>query len=116
MFSDMGGCPAKACITIAVTCETENDYSVPNAFTPNGDGNNDKFCLQGWSGCLTEFNVLIFNRWGEKVFESTDPDFCWDGLYKNIPLDPDVFVYVIKAKKSNRAEPINKKGNITLLR
>jgi len=116
VLSDNGGCPAKACITISVTCETDNDYSVPNAFSPNGDGNNDKFCLQGWSGCLAEFSVLIFNRWGEKVFESADAGFCWDGLYKNIPLDPDVFVYVIRAKKTSRTEPITKKGNITLLR
>ncbi len=113
--SELNSCISKACTDIIVTCETNNDYSVPNAFTPNGDNNNDIFCLQGWDVCITNFNVMIFDRWGEKVYESTNFNFCWDGIYNGKLLDAAVFVYVINATKLNK-DKINKKGNITLIR
>jgi len=112
--SELNGCTSKKCVDIVVTCEIGYDHSVPNAFTPNGDGHNDVFCLQGWTDCITNFSVLIFDRWGEKVFESTDPSFCWDGIYKGELMNSAVFVYLIKATK--KKEQINKKGNITLIR
>jgi len=107
-------CVSKACVTVRAGCENASDFSVPNAFTPNGDGNNDAFCLQGWSECTTNFNVVIFDRWGEKIYESNNPSFCWDGTYQGKPLSNDVFVYVIKA--TYKKTVINKKGNITLVR
>lgn len=112
--SQLNGCVATKCIDITVTCEIGYDHSVPNAFTPNGDGHNDAFCLQGFTDCITNFSVMIFDRWGEKVFESNDPSFCWDGVYKGQLMNAAVFVYVIKATK--KKEQINKKGNITLIR
>lgn len=114
--SVLGTCMSKACMDVIVSCETNNDFSVPNAFTPNGDYNNDELCLEGWNECITDFNVMIFNRWGEKVFESNNSSFCWDGIYKGRLLDAAVFVYVIRAKKYNVAAAIIKKGNITLIR
>jgi len=93
----------------------EHSFSLPNAFTPNGDLENDSFCLKGWSFCNEEFKVMIFSRWGEKVFESTDPNFCWDGRYKGQVLSADVYVYHIKATYKGN-ELVNKKGNITLIR
>jgi gliding motility-associated-like protein len=100
---------------VVVTCETNNDFSVPNAFTPNGDNNNDEFCLRGWNECTSDFRILIFDRWGEKIFESQNPSFCWDGIYKGQALNAGVFVYVLQAKKSN-GDLLEKKGNITLIR
>lgn len=114
--SSQGNCFSEACINVVVSCESSNDLSVPNAFTPNGDHNNDEFCLQGWNECITNFNVMIFNRWGEKVFESVNSSFCWDGIYKGKLLDAAVFIYVITAKKFNSVEGFTKKGNITLIR
>ncbi len=112
--SQLNGCVSTKCIYINVTCEIGYDHSVPNAFTPNNDGHNDTFCLQGWTDCITDFTVMIFDRWGEKVFQSNDPSFCWDGIYKGQLMNAGVFVYVIKATKIK--EQINKKGNITLIR
>ena len=56
---------------------------LPNVFTPNGDGNNDHFKLKGTSDpCYDFMSVTIFNRWGQKVFESDDSNFKWDGTHK----------------------------------
>jgi gliding motility-associated-like protein len=108
-------CYTATCITIEVLCGNTGDLSVPNAFTPNNDGRNDMFCLQGWSRCNTFFNVMIYNRWGEIIFESNDPDFCWDGKYNGELMNAGVFIYAITASFNNE-EKITKKGNITLIR
>jgi gliding motility-associated-like protein len=108
------GCITPACTKVEVLCFSERDFSVPNAFTPNGDKNNDEFCLQGWDYCVSNFKVIIYNRWGEKVFESTNPSFCWDGMYKDGLLNSGVYIYAITA--SVNRENITKKGNITLIR
>ena len=98
---------------------------VPNAFTPNNDGVNDKFCLDGWSDCINKFEIVIFDRWGEKVFESKDPAFCWDGIYNGKPLDSAVFVYFIKSNFASAGTlpsspkgvfDLNRTGNISLVR
>jgi gliding motility-associated-like protein len=107
-------CHSKACVEVIVSCDAKMNYSVPNAFSPNGDGRNDEFCLKGWSTCSSVFNVMIFDRWGEKVFESSDPGFCWDGTYHGRKLAADVFVYVIRSETTKQV--VNKKGNITLIR
>jgi gliding motility-associated-like protein len=92
-----------------------NLVGVPNAFSPNNDLENDTYCLQGWPKCVTEFHITIYDRWGEKMFESTDPAFCWDGVYKGQVMDTQVFVYYINAISKNN-ELINKSGNISLIR
>ncbi|PBQ32435.1 hypothetical protein CNR22_11855 [Sphingobacteriaceae bacterium] len=112
--SASSGCVSKRCIYVEVTCDTGGDLSLPNAFTPNGDGNNDLFCIQGWDLCTTHFSVLIFNRWGEKVFESSNSSFCWDGTFKGKVLNPDVFIYSVSASFSDGRQ-VSKKGNINLL-
>ncbi len=89
--------------------------ALPNAFSPNGDGRSDLFILQGWEKCVSSFSFLIFNRWGEKVFETDNVAKGWDGTYKGKSLDPAVFVYYINAK-TLAGETINKKGNISLIR
>jgi gliding motility-associated-like protein len=115
--STEGICSDTKCVNVLVefNCENTGDYSTPNAFSPNGDGNNDEFCLQGWKGCLSSFYVAIYNRWGNKVFESTEADFCWDGKYLGKLLDPAVFVFYIKAV-TTKGDNIDKKGNITLIK
>jgi gliding motility-associated-like protein len=97
------------------TVEDSQSFTLPNAFTPNGDGQNDSFCLKGWKHCNESFSVMIFNRWGEKVFESEDPDFCWDGTLRGKPLSNDVYVYHIAAIYQGTTV-IQKKGNITIIR
>ncbi|TAL57928.1 MAG: gliding motility-associated C-terminal domain-containing protein, partial [Bacteroidetes bacterium] len=88
-------------------------FYIPNAFSPNGDGENDIFYVRG--NCIKELTFIIYNRWGEKVFETTDPKICWDGIYKGKPLNTAVFVYYMEATLTN-GEKINRKGNISLIK
>jgi gliding motility-associated-like protein len=112
-----GSCTDNDCVTIEVKvpCVTNKDLGVPNAFSPNNDGNNDEFCLQGWSECMKGFNIIIFDRWGEKVFESSESNFCWNGTFRGRTLDPAVFVYFINATFTT-GESTTKKGNISIIR
>ena len=113
--SAIGECFSESCINVTVACEKSHDLSVPNAFTPNGDNRNDDFCLQGWDECVTDFNVMVFDRWGEKVFETENVSTYWDGTYKNKPLNSAVFVYYINATFIS-GETVSKKGNISLIK
>ena len=76
---------------------------------------NDNFCLEGWAICNEYFTITIYDRWGEKVYESNDPNFCWDGKFKGQTEDAQVFVYYLKAKFLNVDKPIVKKGNILVV-
>jgi len=67
---------------------------IPNAFTPNGDGLNDVF--QAISACpVTYYKMYIYNRWGEKLFESNDISIGWDGTKNGVPCPGDAYVYLI---------------------
>ncbi|MFN3916283.1 MAG: gliding motility-associated C-terminal domain-containing protein [Flavobacteriales bacterium] len=89
------------------------DVFVPNAFTPNGDGNNDILYVRGNN--LTAIEFKVYHRWGELVFETNDQSKGWDGTYKGMLCDPAVFVYHLKALCIGGEEYIEK-GNVTLLR
>jgi gliding motility-associated-like protein len=86
---------------------------VPNAFTPNGDGENDVLFVRG---PLIEGLVFrVFDRWGEMVFESFDRLEGWDGTFRGKALDPDVYDFYLKALCVDGTEGIIK-GNVTLMR
>ena len=91
----------------------EPDIYIPDAFTPNGDGNNDVLLVRG--RFITTMQLKVFDRWGELVFETTDQDVGWDGTYKGKPVDPAVFVYWLKAVCAD-GQSFLKKGNITVIR
>lgn len=112
-----GSCTNSVCITVKVKmpCSDIAEMALPNAFSPNGDGSNDQFCIQGENACIKNFAMMIYDRWGEKVFETSNPDFCWDGTYNGKILDPNVFVYYIKGLYNNDKDFL-KKGNITLIK
>lgn len=97
----------------ALSSEVVASVFVPNVFSPNGDGYNDIMRVRGKG--IEDLQFIIFNRWGEKVFESTDINAGWDGTYKGEPMNLSVFVYVLKGKFKN-GELIDEKGNFTLLR
>ncbi len=86
----------------------------PNAFTPNGDGKNDLF-LPADYGAIKNYEFYIYNRWGEQVFESFDPDEGWDGKFKGELVPQDVYVWMIKGVYKN-GTPFSDAGNVTLLR
>ncbi len=90
---------------------------VPNAFTPNGDGINDVFRLKVIEGSINLLGMDIYNRWGKKVFSSTDPDAAWDGKMDDGKEAPsDVYVYFIRWERGDGALQPPFKGDIALLR
>ena len=105
-----------AASTPIALCGTGKLYAVPDAFTPNGDGNNDYFQIYGNLEGLVFMEVQIFNRWGELVYQSNDGHFHWDGVYKGVLQLPQVFVYQIKLVYLDGHNPGLKKGSVTLIR
>jgi gliding motility-associated-like protein len=90
-------CAAKDSVLIKMICD-EARVSIPNAFSPNGDGRNDEFIIKGISYVK---HLLIFNRWGQKVFErnnfiAADRSTCWDGTLKGYPASPGTYVYFVE--------------------
>jgi len=95
-----------------VLCD-EPDIFLPNAFTPNGDKENDVLYLRGRN--VEIMNLKIYNRWGELVFETDKQIVGWDGTYNGKPVDPAVFVYHLSVKCVDGQEYF-KKGNVTVIR
>lgn len=91
----------------------DDDVFVPNTFTPNGDGKNDILYVRGLK--VDEVYFAVYNRWGEKVFDTNDKTKGWDGIYKSRPADVGVFGWYLKVKCINGEENF-KKGNVTLIR
>jgi gliding motility-associated-like protein len=91
---------------------------IPNVFTPNGDGKNDLFMPEYDCG-LVYYYMKIFDRWGEKVFESFSPAAGWDGSFKNKHCPEGVYVYSLEYIANDGVHTTNavhKKGSVTLLR
>ena len=74
---------------------SESMLTVPNVFTPNGDGMNDEFRVVYRS--IKEFHCWVYNRWGHKVYEWTDPSKGWDGTIGGRPAAEGAYYYVIRA-------------------
>jgi len=91
---------------------------IPNAFTPdNNDNINDMLLAGGQVKQLKTFSMTIYNNWGQKVFESTDPTKGWDGTYNGDKLPGGVYLYNIDASSDCYVDPyFHKSGNVTLLR
>jgi gliding motility-associated-like protein len=107
------GCSSFDSVTIVVMKTGQNAFSVPNAFTPNGDNLNDCFGIRNW-GSVTLRQFTIYNRWGQKVFETNDPNACWDGTFQGVMQPAGGFVYLIRA--SSFCGDVVKKGNLLLIR
>ncbi len=110
--TDNNGCVVTGTVLVQVEIIC-GDAFVPSAFSPNGDGFNDYWCAYG--NCIVSMNLQLYNRWGEKVFESNDKNTCWDGTYNGVMQNDAVFIYQLTAKFVN-GEKIVKKGNVTLKR
>lgn len=92
---------------------SESAISAPNVFTPNGDEINDEFRVSYKS--IVEFQAVIFNRWGTKIYEWTDIQKGWDGTHNGKAVSEGPYFYVIRAKGSD-GQVYNLKGDINLLR
>ncbi len=98
---------------VVITILHNNDYFVPTAFSPNGDGRNDYLFLRGNN--LYGIRFSIYDRWGEKVFETTNQSVGWDGTYKGKDLNPGVFTYVFTINFDDESS-VSKTGSVTLIR
>lgn len=111
----LAGCIDSACVTVTIDtkCGDNGELYVPNGFSPNGDGQNDVLYVRG--GGVTGIFWVIYDRWGEKIFETTNPKQGWDGTYKGKQLDPAVFVYYLKVTCFS-GEEIVQKGNVAIIK
>ncbi|MFD0751857.1 gliding motility-associated C-terminal domain-containing protein [Mucilaginibacter calamicampi] len=100
-----------------VTGTTANPFAnglfVPNAFTPNGDGNNDMVFVQGTA--VKGIVFTVYNQWGELIYRTNVLNSGWDGSYKGRIQPVGVYVYYVEATM-NDGQLVKKKGTITLLR
>jgi len=95
--TDRNGCSARDSITVGTDYTAElSKYPVPSAFTPNNDGHNDCFRLKYW-GRIISLEMEVFDRWGQRVFVTTNVDDCWDGSYKGVPQPAGAYIYQIRA-------------------
>lgn len=106
------GCSSMDSIVIAVKQACPEIY-VPTVFSPNNDKNNDTYCIYG--GCISAFTLDIYNRWGELIFTTNDPEQCWDGTYKGDPVNTGVYVYKLNITRTD-GEVVQQSGNVNLVR
>jgi gliding motility-associated-like protein len=112
-------------VDITNTCGTTSDsinifsgnciVRVPSAFTPNNDGLNDQFRVLG-TGLIGEFELKIFDRYGQLIFQTLDKNSYWNGDFKGAKLTTGVYVYLIKYKDISSADKKILKGTILLIR
>lgn len=96
-------------VTVTVNC----NFGIPNVFTPNGDGINDYFDVV--TGATTKYNMMIFNRWGLKIFTSTDQNVLWDGKTSGgSDCSDGVYYYLFTGEQGGKE--LKQHGTITLLR
>ena len=117
IVTNENGCPAVAEILVRV--DKDRKIFIPNAFSPNADGTNDRFMIYAKEGLVTRIsNFQVFNRWGGKVFGVTDalpndPAFAWDGTMKGETVNPSVFIYFAEIEFID-GEIIMYKGDVTV--
>lgn len=112
------GCRNSDTVRIETTCDADAFY-IANTFTPNGDGKDDRFYVQGM-GLVKINRMLVQSKWGEVVFEKSqfpanDAAYGWDGTFGGRPMDSGTFLYVIEALCAS-GEPVFLKGDINLMR
>lgn len=117
LVTDQNGCPATAKILLRV--DKNRRVYIPNAFSPDSDGVNDRFLIYAKEGLVRNIsNFQIFNRWGGKVFEVSnaqpnDPFFGWDGMDKGEIVNPAVFIYFAEIEFIDGEKRIYK-GDVTV--
>lgn len=114
--TDSFGCKGKASVMITVDANAlPNDLYFPNAFTPDGDGLNEYFPYS-FPIAQPEFSVKVFNRWGEKVFDSIEEGKQhWNGLYKDGILRPEAYMFIAEYRGCD-GNYRRKSGTVTVLK
>ena len=107
-FSDTINVKFKQCSDCAI--------EIPSAFTPNGDGKNDVFKVLTSCLLVNEFNLQVYNRWGQKIFETKEVTQGWEGNIKDKPLDSGTYIYQLQYKKYGTNTIVRKSGTVVLIR
>jgi len=110
-FIDENGCAAEGNVLVLVNFI--EGVGVPTAFSPNGDGINDVLFVRGFG--LAAISLVVYNRYGEVVFETTNQNIGWDGTFKNREENPGVFTWVLQYDFVTGKKGMQK-GNTTLIR
>ena len=110
--TDGNGCQTEDTVQVNVT-DICGHLFVPNVFSPNGDGHNDVLYVYGL--CVGSMDFIVYDRWGNKIFESMTQNQGWDGTYRGQPMNPDVYAYYLWAKLLDGTE-VTKSGNVTLVK
>lgn len=100
-------------ISNVVELNKATTFFMPNAFTPDNDGVNDTFGMTGQN--VKDFKMQIFNRWGEVLFESNNPNDRWDGTYQGDKVQEGVYVYTVEGYRALSGKRIQKTGTVTVL-
>ncbi len=108
---DDAGCSVSESLLVKVA---NPELLIPTAFSPNGDGANDVF--RALNKNLVKYDLQVYNRWGEKIFETTDPVEGWDGVYDGIRQPLGVYVWQCSYQFSESQKSKTAKGNVTLMR
>ena len=111
---DNGTCKATDSVLVRADCSS---IYLPSAFTPNGDGLNDVFMAFGID--LKEFQLVIYNRWGERIFQTQDITSGWDGTYRGAPSPLGLYVWELEASDKNGKPLLNNfqgRGTVSLVR
>ncbi len=114
--TDEYGCTDVDCVTIHIIDPACNhtDIYIPNAFSPNGDGNNDVFRARG--KYLREVEIEIFDRWGELIFKGSGDEFTnWDGTFRGKALPPDSYAYRVNVQCED-SDRYTQQGNINIIK
>jgi len=107
--TDDNGCSGNSCVELQVS-----SIFIPNAFTPNEDALNETFLPV--VNEVHEYKFLIFDKWGEKLFESSDPEKGWDGFYNGKMCPQNVYVYKLTFMDNEKNLPHEYAGKVALIR
>jgi gliding motility-associated-like protein len=111
--SNANGCIDRDSLLISIAVKDILPPKLPNAFSPNGDGVNDKFFVRG--GPFETIDLKIYNGWGELIFQTTDPTFGWDGTHEGKHAINGVYVYSVVATTVDGLLH-DRSGKVTLVR
>jgi gliding motility-associated-like protein len=112
--TDINGCIGNGSVQVKVLPGGKDFTEIPNSFTPNGDGLNDCFGPGRFWRNTMSLEFMVYDRWGERIFYSTNPNACWNGTFKGVKAKEGAYVYYLTA--TTLCGKIEKKGNVILIR
>ncbi len=107
-------CPESVQITVQTCCNEKGIY-VPNIFSPNDDGENDRFCVFPVEAC-SNYQLQVYDRWGNLLFTGLDAANCWDGTFRDKMVPPGVYTWFLSFFAQDQGNRAVLKGSVTVIR